>query len=48
MAFLDLKHVSIKGVAASAPRSIECNQKIYTKWGGVRRLLFHCWDRKQA
>lgn len=40
MAFLDLKHVSIKGVAASAPRSIECNQKIYTKWGGGTKTSF--------
>lgn len=34
MAFLNLQHVSIKGMAACVPQNTEYNQKLYTEWGG--------------
>lgn len=39
MAFLDLKHISIKGMAASVPQNTEYNQEIYTKWGGYESFF---------
>lgn len=33
MAFLDIKNISIKGVAACVPKVVEYNKDIYAKWG---------------
>lgn len=39
MAFLELKHVSIRGIAACVPSTIEYNSEIYEKWGGYESFL---------
>lgn len=39
MAFLENKHVAIRGVAACVPSECEENNKIYVKWGGVEAFL---------
>lgn len=40
MAFLNVKHVSIKGVAACVPSQVVDNEAIYKKWGGYENF-FH-------
>lgn len=35
MAFIEVKNVAIRGVAACVPRNIENNSDVYTKWGGT-------------
>lgn len=39
MAFLETKHVAIKGIAACVPHQIEENQIIYEEWGGYEGFL---------
>lgn len=39
MAFLDLKNVSIRGIAACVPENVEKNECIYTKWGDYEQFL---------
>lgn len=36
MAFLETKHVAIKGIAACVPHLIEENKIVYENWGGTK------------
>lgn len=39
MAFLEFKHVSIEGIAACVPRTIDENSTLYAKWGGYENFF---------
>lgn len=39
MAFLDLKHVTIRGIAACVPKESEFNKDIYSQWGDYEQFL---------
>lgn len=39
MAFLELNHVAIKGIAACVPKTIECNDDIYSRWGNYEEFV---------
>lgn len=39
MAFLNLRHVALRGVSATVPKQVEDIGKIYTKWGVTMKLF---------
>ncbi|MDR0962925.1 MAG: ketoacyl-ACP synthase III [Mediterranea sp.] len=39
MAFMEVKQVAIRGMAACVPRTIENNKEIYLQWGGYEQFL---------
>ena len=39
MAFLELKNVTVKGIAACVPKNLELNEDIYSRWGNYEEFF---------